>query len=211
MSRFEKDDNEFLIDLLLETNMSLAAIARELELPVAEVKKKIDILGLGWIKDTRKKYSRGQAALTAIMQKILVGEKVVNEFVIIDNMRLDVYCERYKIAAEYHGRQHFYYTSRFFESRYEFEQAQDRDIKKVEYCKENGISLIVFRYNDLLTEDAVYQRMLQAIRDSGCVPKVSTKKSIASSDYYLQAKKRNSDYKKQLYKKMKDSKNNGAR
>ena len=121
MGKFEQDDTEFLIDLLLETSLSIPDIAKELDIQIVDVKKKIDQLGLGWIKDSKKKMSRGQSALTAIMQKILVGEKIVNEYTIVDNLRLDVYCPKYKIAAEYHGRQHFFYTKRFFDSKYEFE------------------------------------------------------------------------------------------
>lgn len=211
MSRFEPDDEEYLVDLLFETNKSLAEISRELDIPINDVKRKIDQLGLSWIKDSKKKVSRGQAALTLIMQKILVGEKIVNEYPISDKMRLDIYCPKYKIAAEYHGRQHFFYTGKFFESKYEFEEAQKRDQKKVEYCKENGIALIVFRYNDLLSEDVVYNRMLEAIRQTGYIPAKSSARKAASNPFYQSVKKKNSEYRKQLYKKMKDYKSNGSR
>lgn len=207
----EKDDLEFLTDLLFETSMPLSEIARELDISVVELKKRIDQLGLSWIIQTKRKMSRGQTALTNIMQKILVGEKILNEYTIADGMRLDIYCPKYQIAAEYHGRQHFYYTSRFFESKYEFEQAQLRDIKKAEYCKENGIALIVFRYNDLLSEDVVYNRILEAIRETGYTPKKPVSKSRTSSHYYKEMKKRNSDYKKMMYRKIKDSKTDGSR
>jgi hypothetical protein len=211
MGNMEKDDSDFLIDLLFETSMPLSEIARELETSVPDLKKQIDQLGLSWILESKKKMSRGQSALSAIMQKILVGEKIVNEYGIADGMRLDVYCPKYQIAAEYHGRQHFFYTSRFFESKYEFEQAQLRDTKKAQYCRDNGIALIVFRYNDLLTEDVVYNRMLEAIRETGYVPKVPAKKSRTSSPYYKEMKKKNSEYKKILYRRMKDSKTNDSR
>lgn len=211
MGSVEKDDHEFLVDLLFETSMPLSEIARELNVSVVELKKRIDQVGLSWIVESKRKMSRGQSALTSIMQKILVGEKIVNEHTIADSMRLDVYCPKYRIAAEYHGRQHFYYTSRFFNSRYEFEEAQLRDIKKAEYCKENGIALIVFRYNDLLTEDVVYDRMLEAIRDTGYAPKKPLKKSWTSSPYYKEMKKKNSEYKKNVYRKMKEDRTNGSK
>lgn len=211
MSKFEQDDEEYLIDLLFETNNSLAEIARELDISVNVLNKKIDQLGLSWIKNSKRKLSRGQAALGAIMQKILVGEKIIHEYQIADKMRLDVYCPKYKIAAEYHGRQHFFYTGKFFESKYEFEEAQKRDEKKVQFCKENGIALIVFRYNDLLTEEIVYNRMLEAIRETDYIPKSSSSKSISKNKFYQLAKKKNSEYRKQLYKKVKDSKSNGSK
>jgi hypothetical protein len=210
MSKSKKDisddDIEFLVDLLLETSMSISQIANELGVSISDVNSRINQLGLSWLKQSRKKMSRGQTALTAVMQKLLPSEEIINEFHIGDKMRLDVYCPSYAIAAEYHGRQHFYYTSRFFPSRYEFEEAQKRDIKKAEWCKENGIALIVFRYNDSLTETSVYNRMLEAIRSTPMLEKNSVKKSITSSKYYQEMKKKNSQYKKDLYRKIKGKK-----
>ena len=205
--KFEEDDIEFLIDLLMDTNLSISQIAKELNVNVSDINKKINQLGLNWLKDSRKKMSRGQTALTSIMKKLLPGEEIINEHHIGDRLKLDVYCPSYKIAAEYHGRQHFYYTSRFFESKYEFLEAQKRDVKKVQYCKDNGIALVVFRYNDSLTEDSVYDRTLEAIRNSEHVSETSkNKKSIKDNPYYLEAKKRNSQYKKELYQKIKGKK-----
>lgn len=205
-NKLEEDDVQFLIDLLLETSLSISAIARELDVSVNEVNKKINQLGLSWLKESRKKMSRGQTALTQIMQKILPGEEIVNEYHIDDRLRFDVYCPSYKLAAEYHGRQHFFYTSRFFESKYEFEEAQKRDEKKVEYCKDNGIALIVFRYNDSLTEDSVYNRMLEAIRSSDYISDKKQRKSLTDNAFYNEAKKKNSEYRKSLYRKIKGSK-----
>lgn len=205
-NKLEEDDVQFLVDLLLETNLSISAISRQLNVSVNEVNKKINQLGLSWLKESRKKMSRGQTALTQIMQKILPGEEIINEYHIDDRLRFDVYCPSYKLAAEYHGRQHFFYTSRFFESKYEFEEAQKRDEKKVQYCKDNGIALIVFRYNDSLTEDSVYNRMLEAIRSSDYISNRKQKKSLTNNPFYNEAKKKNSEYRKNLYRKIKGSK-----
>lgn len=210
-TRLEEDDIDFLIDLLMDSNMSIAQIAKELDVPVAEVNKKINNLGLNWLKDSRKKMSRGQTALTNIMKKLLPGEEVINEYHIGDRLKLDVYCPKYSIAAEYHGRQHFYYTSRFFESKYDFIEAQKRDEKKVQYCKDNGIALVVFRYNDSLTEQSVYDRILEAIRNSSVADVKQEKKSVVNSSFYQEAKKKNSEYKKSLYRKLKDAKSNDKR
>ena len=210
-NKLEEDDVQFLVDLLLETNLSISAISRQLNVSVNEVNKKINQLGLSWLKESRKKMSRGQTALTQIMQKILPGEEIINEYHIDDRLRFDVYCPSYKLAAEYHGRQHFFYTSRFFESKYEFEEAQKRDEKKVQYCKDNGIALIVFRYNDSLTEDSVYNRMLEAIRSSDYISDRKQKKSLTNNPFYNEAKKKNSEYRKNLYRKIKGSKSDDNR
>jgi len=200
------DDLDFLTDLLFETNLSISAIASELNLTVKEVNSMINRLGLSWLKNSRKKMSRGQTALTSIMKKLLPGEDIINEYHIGNKMKLDVYCPRFSLAAEYHGRQHFYYTSRFFESKYDFEQAQKRDEIKAQYCKDNGIALVVFRYCDSLTEKSVYDRMLDAIRNTPLNSNPSPKSSVTSLDYYQKMKKINSDKRKQYYRKIKDRK-----
>lgn len=211
--RYQEDDDdiELLVDLLFESNYSLSQIARELDWPLEKVNKKINSLGLSWIKERRKKMSRGQSALTAIMQKLLPGEKIINEHHIGDKLKLDIYCEKYRIAAEYHGRQHFYYTSRFYDSKYDFEEAVKRDVKKAQWCKDNNIALIVFRYNDSLTEQAVFDRMLDAIRSSEIVEKDKKNKTITDSEAYKISKKRNSEYRKKAYRILKEKKKNNDR
>ena len=204
------DDDEYLVDLLLDSDLNLSEIAKELDIPISVLNKKINHLGLSWAKKSKKKMSRGQTALTMIMQKLLPGEEIINEHHIGNRLRLDVYCPQFKIAAEYHGRQHFYYTSRFFDSIYDFEEAKKRDEKKVQYCKDNGIALIVFRYNDSLTENSVYDRMLDAIRNTPIV-KSSQKQSITSSEYYKTAKRKNSEYRKKIYKEMKEKRIDSSR
>lgn len=204
-----QDDDEFLTDLLFESTLSLTDIAKELEISLAQLNKRINQLGLSWIKERHKKMSRGQTALTLVMKKLIPGEKIINEHHLGDRLKLDVFCPKYNLAAEYHGRQHFYYTQRFFESKYEFEEAQKRDQKKIDKCKEQGIALVVFRYNDKLTEQSVYDRLIEAIRNSDPVELTPSKKnSIKDNEAYIAAKKRNSDNRKAYYKKMKDKKKN---
>lgn len=204
-----QDDDEFLTDLLMDSSLSLVDIAKELGVNITQLNKSINRLGLTWAKEKHRKMSRGQAALTLIMKKLLPGEKIINEYHIGDKLMLDVYCPSYKLAAEYHGRQHFYYTQRFFQSKYEFEEAQKRDKKKIDMCKELGVTLVVFRYNDMLTEQSVYDRILDAIRSSEFKPEKKIKKSLTSSEYYQKSKKKNSERKKEAYKKMKDKRKNG--
>jgi hypothetical protein len=203
----DQDDLALLVDLMFETSMPLSEIAKELNWPINKLNKEINRLGLSWLKDSRKKMSRGQTALTLILKKLLPGEKIVNEFHIGDRLKLDVYCPRYQIAAEYHGRQHFFYTQRFFDSKYEFEESLERDEKKVQWCKDNGIALVVFRYNDKLTEEAVFERLMQAIRTSPFIPKEKSKKSIVDTTAYKMVKKKNSEYRKKAYRLAKEKRN----
>lgn len=203
----DEDDVAYLTDLMFDTSMSLSEVARELGWPINKVNKEINRLGLSWLKDSKKKMSRGQTALTSIMKKLLPGEKVINEFHIGNKMKLDVYCPSYQIAAEYHGRQHFFYTQRFFDSKYEFEEAVERDKTKLDWCKENGVALVVFRYNDKLTEEAVFERMIQAIRTSPYIPKDKPKNRVVDTTAYKMVKKKNSEYRKKIYKLSKEKRN----
>jgi hypothetical protein len=205
------DNTEYMVDLLFETSLSISQISKEVGWPISKVNQKINQLGLSWLKESRKKVSRGQTALTNIMKKLLPSEKIVNEFYLEDKMRLDVYCPSYKLAAEYHGRQHFYYTSKFYESRYEFEEAQKRDQKKVQMCKDKGIALVVIRYNDQLTEESVYDRMLVAIRESPYIKDEKTKSNLYSSEFYMESKRRLSEQRKKNYRAMKERKKNDNR
>ena len=52
-NKLEEDDVQFLVDLLLETNLSISAISRQLNVSVNEVNKKINQLGLSWLKESR--------------------------------------------------------------------------------------------------------------------------------------------------------------
>jgi very-short-patch-repair endonuclease len=203
--KLDQEDIEYLIDLLFDSKLTLIEISEIFEITLKELNDTLKSLGLGWVKSSKKKMSRGQTALTEIMKKLFPGVEIVNEFHIGERLRLDVYCPKYKIAAEFHGRQHFYYTGLYFDTKYEFEQAQKRDLRKVELCEEQGITLIVFRYNDLLTEEAVYNRLIEAIRSSEKEINVKTKKKITDSEFYKESKKKNSQYKKELYRKIKGS------
>lgn len=202
----EKDDVEYMVDLLFETSLSLADIAKEVGWPLSKVNQKINQLGLSWLKSSRKKMSRGQTALTLMLKKLIPGENIVNEYHIGDRLKLDIYCPSYKLAVEYHGRQHFYYTKRFFDSKYDFEEALERDKKKIEMCKQEGIALVVFRYNDSLTEQSVFDRLLVAIRDSPYKKQEKEKNKIYSSDFYKASKKRLSEERKKAYRAMKEKK-----
>jgi hypothetical protein len=207
----EVDDTELMIDLLFESSMSLNDIAKEINWPLAKVNQKINQLGLSWLKESRKKMSRGQTALSNIMQKLLPGEKIVNEFYLDERLRLDVYCPSYKLAAEYHGRQHFFYTAKFYDSKYDFIEAQKRDERKLELCKAQGIALVVFRYNDNLNEHSVFDRMLESIKQSPYIREEKEKNNVYNSEFYKSIKKKKSEERKRIYRAMKEKRKNGNR
>ena len=199
----EKD--ELLRDLLFETNLSLTKIAEELGWTQYHLNKRINALGLSWVKRHYRKMSRGHAALYKIMENLLPGEEVVTEHHIGERLMLDVYCPKYKVAAEYHGRQHFEYVSYFHKDRQDFIEGQKRDERKMELCKEQGIALIVLRYNDTLTEEVVFDRLLNAIRNTPyrAENKELQKPRFKGNAYYEKMQRKNREYRKAQYQKLK--------
>ncbi len=203
------NDKYVLMDLLLSTNMSQAEIAKELDVSQAFLSKQIKLLGLTWIKRKTHKVSRGQSSLTATLQKLLPNEHIENEHHVGDRLRLDVYCHAYKLAVEYHGRQHYEYVSRFFESYEDFLRAQERDQEKLAKCKELGITMVVFKYNDDLSEDVVYDRLLAALQaDIPATPTRRIKKHGPTTKkghpVYEEMKSRRKEFGKQMRDKIKE-------
>lgn len=199
------DGDAILTDLMFTTNKSVAEIAEVIGWTPTETSERIKHLGLSWIRRNNKKLSRGHAALTDIMRKLLPSEEIINEYHVGERLMLDVYCPKFKIGAEYHGRQHFFYSNLFHKDKFDFLDGQKRDERKIELCKEQGISLIVFRYSDKLTDEAVFERMLEAIR---ATPYVEKPKSTAKDNpYYEKIKQQRREYNKAAYRRMKEQRN----
>lgn len=210
----ELSDKQYLTHLLFETDKSFSAIAESMELTLNELNSMLKKLGLYWVKDHRRKMSKGQTLLTSVAKKLLPGQKIINEHHLGDRLKLDVYCPSYKLALEFHGIQHFKYSPLFFDSREEFLEAQKRDAKKAQMCAEQGIALVVFRYNDNISEDNVYARILDAIKhtsDDNTIVKKVKKPTVKQNQMYQKAKKLRSERNKKYYKQMKEQRKNGRR
>jgi hypothetical protein len=199
------DENNILVDLLFETNLSQKDIAKELGWTEYKVAARIRELGLQWVKRKNRKLSRGAASLLTIMQKLFPNEEVVVEYPVGERLRLDVYCPRYKVAAEYHGRQHFYYVEHYHGNLRGFEEAQERDQRKIELCQEQGISLISLRYNDELSEQTVFDRLMTSLQ---ATPAVRTERVSAfkGNPYYEAQKQRQREWRRKQYREMKQRK-----
>lgn len=217
IQRNKKDeitDKQYLTHLLFETDKSFTEIAQSMEIKPAELNTMLKKLGLFWVKDHRRKMSKGQTILTSVVKKLLPGQKIVNEYHVGDRLKLDVYCPSYKLGLEFHGIQHFKYSPLFFDTKEDFIEAQKRDEKKAILCAEQGIVLVVFRYNDNISEENVYARILDAIKHSSdnkeAIKKIK-KPSVKQNEMYQKAKKLRSEQNKKFYKKMKEQRKNGRR
>lgn len=196
-------DQEYILkDYLLDTNMSMSEIAQALGISQGELKKLIKEFGLEWIRRNSRKVSRGQAALTKIIQQLLPNEKIEYEYHLGDRLRLDIYLPGLQLGFEYHGRQHFFYSNLFFDSMDDFKAAQERDVQKEAACREQGIALVVFRFTDKLTEQAVFERIVAAIKNTPVVKeeKVSRYKG---NPYYEKRKEADREYRRRKYREMK--------
>lgn len=169
------DDRFVLADMLFDTNKSLDEIAEYFNTSKNVVSSQIKLQGLDWIRRTDHKVSRGQSALTRQLKKLLPNENIVNEYHIGDRLRIDVYCPSYKLAIEYHGRQHYEWITMFHPTYEDFVRAQERDLAKEKKCAEEGITLVAFRYNDDLSEAVVFNRLLEALTEAQ-VPLKSVRK-----------------------------------
>lgn len=64
-----------------------------------------------------------------------------------ENLELDMYNSDLKLAVEYHGRQHYEYVPFLHNhSRINFQNQKYRDEKKIDLCRQNGVTLIVVPY-----------------------------------------------------------------
>lgn len=205
----EKDSQ--LIELLFESNMPVSKIAEVLDWSLAETSKRIRELGLTWVRRNDRKMSRGHAALTSMVKKLLPGVEVINEHHIGERLMLDIYCPKYKLALEFHGRQHFFFNTHFYGTYDDFRMAQERDVRKAELCKRQGITLVVFCYNERLTEDDVFNRILHAIKSTASieVPASTEKKykqqstSLKGNPVYEEAKRKRKEWEKESRQRIK--------
>lgn len=200
-----------LKDYLFTTNLSRAEIAKEMGLTEGEVGKLVKDLNLGWVRRHSKKMSRGQAALVRQIKALIPGEEIIFEHPVGERLRLDIYIPRYQLAFEYHGRQHFFFSNHFHESRADYLNGVERDNRKMELCKEQGIALVVFRFNDELTEEAVFQRILAAF-DATPQKRAAPKKSrYKGNPHYEKMKTRAREKRKRDYQMVKAKRNGNRR
>ena len=93
-----------------------------------------------------------------------VFEKLFNEkfpkvhLPFMERLELDGYCEKYNIAFEYQGIQHYEFTSFFHNSVDDFEKQKERDERKKKLCFENNINLIEIscKYNYKNLEELIW-------------------------------------------------------
>jgi lysozyme family protein len=82
-----------------------------------------------------------------IFEKILTPHKFIKSrpsFLL--GLELDGYCKELNMGFEYNGMQHYEFNSHFHKSEKDFNEQKERDQRKEELCKRNGIYLCVIPY-----------------------------------------------------------------
>jgi hypothetical protein len=83
-------------------------------------------------------------------------------------LELDGYCEKYNIAFEYQGIQHYEFNAFFHNSVEDFEKQKERDQRKRKLCLENNINLIEIscKYN-YKNEQELIKYVIKSIEEQG--------------------------------------------
>jgi|GEM_PF-3297486 len=81
----------------------------------------------------------------------------------LGRQRYDGYIAEYGIAIEYNGEQH-YRAIEAFGGEAGLRSTQGRDRRKVELSKQHGIEVVVFRFDENITEEVIRKRIETAIK-----------------------------------------------
>lgn len=77
----------------------------------------------------------------------------------LEHLELDIYIPSLKIAFEYQGQQHFNPVAHWG-GKEALRKTQERDSRKKKLCRENYIELIIFTYEQEITEELVIETLL---------------------------------------------------
>lgn len=123
--------------------------------------------------DLKFEASKGQSKLAQLVQS-LFPNKLVEQEHYIQGFRYDVFVPHIPLVLEYHGRQHFEYVDFFHTNQEGFLDMQLRDKQKEELCEEHGIAYAVFRYDEELDLDSVYEAVkwaMETVDEDAAPPK----------------------------------------
>lgn len=132
-------------------------IAVEKNIDEREAENEIrDILGIphigeGWVSERE---------LLNMVKGVFPRDEVVHQASPewLGRQRLDVFVPELRLAIEYQGRQH-YEPVPFFGGEDAFPQTQRRDRLKARLCSENGVTVVFFRYDEIITRELVETRI----------------------------------------------------
>ena len=117
---------------------------------------------------TTKKFHKTEIMLTKIIEHIYGMKNVVTSWHPVwaetDKGVLyeyDIYIPSLRLLIEYNGVQHYRYTSFFHKNEATFKKQLARDKKKKILAKENGYTLVVFKYDEPIVTGYVRGKILE--------------------------------------------------
>ena len=112
------------------------------------------------------KCSKGQMRTALLISTMLGGAEYDMEITwdwltttTYNNLYLDIYFPKYKLAVEYHGEQHFKYPNYFHKTKKEYEAARKRDRLKKGLLIGQNIKYIEWRFDETSTEKRAIQKL----------------------------------------------------
>lgn len=126
-----------------------------------EENKRREKLGLPLVGEGFKR----EMELYVYISSLFPNETIIKkDRTVLGGLELDIYLPNLNLAFEYMGRQHFEmnYIKKntiYIQTKEQFEAQKFRDNKKIELCKEKGITLIHFNYDEPLSEQNVIKKL----------------------------------------------------
>lgn len=157
--------------------------------------------------------SKGSENLLSLIQQ-LFGEdvKVLTEYVVGENLRLDFFLPSFKLGFEYHGVQHRKYVEHFHGSAAGFAESQQRDSRKIELCLMQGIHLVSVWDNEEITAEILASKVKDALLEENLLFKLlyddikkDKKYDYKETLWYKKTKEEFKVKRKELYKKRKEA------
>jgi hypothetical protein len=107
-------------------------------------------------KNDDKKRSKPHLLARKVISETLCGYNVLEEVKLPGStashkrsvLYLDFFVPNLMLAVEVHGRQHYEYVPFFHKTKRGFILAQARDEDKTEWCKLNGVEILVLKYSE---------------------------------------------------------------
>lgn len=121
------------------------------------------------IKDRYKRpLSKKEDLIKSLLDSMFIGFKidVHNRKIIPGGLELDFLIEP-DVAIEYDGRMHFEYIPFMHKTYDKFLERQERDKFKDKWCSDNEISLVRFKFTDIINYDILYKKLEAKIIGDG--------------------------------------------
>jgi hypothetical protein len=144
-SLFEVKYGAYVKKRMIELKLDGCNVSNERELEILAdnlVRKELGFPAIGekWITETE---------LYRIIKSLFPDQEVIHHYrdKWLEGLELDIYIPEQRLGLEYHGEQHFMAVEAWG-GKDGLERTRQRDIKKVNLCKDNAVDLIAFTYEE---------------------------------------------------------------